>query len=101
MPRPAGGARLDDASARLVLNWATALVLANDEYALAALRRSFTDSMTGTPYEDGFRFLTGALDYGLPDMKAVMGKVRDAEGFRTFLDGYKTRLQKDGVSAIN
>ena len=101
VPRPAGGARLDDASARLVLNWATALVLANDEYALAALRRSFTPSMAGTPYEDGFRFLTGALDHGLPDMKAVVGKVRDAEGFRTFLGDYKTRLQKGGVSAIN
>lgn len=101
VPRPAGGARLDDASARLVLNWATALVLANDEYALAALRRSFTASMTGTPYEEGFRFLTGALDHGLPDMKTVVGKVRDAEGFRTFLDDYKTRLQKGGVSAIN
>lgn len=99
--KPALGTTLDDARAKLVLNWATALVLANDEPALAALRRNFAASLERTPYRDGFRLLSSALDREVPDLASVTQKVREAEGFKTFMSDYRDRLQKGGVSAIN
>ncbi|GHU03826.1 hypothetical protein FACS1894205_1040 [Alphaproteobacteria bacterium] len=99
--RPKAEEELDDASARLVMSWASALILSNDEPALAALGRNFSQAMEKTPYKDGFHFLTSALDYGLPDMPALARNINDAEGFKTFLSRYKEQLQKGGVSAIN
>ncbi len=83
------------------MSWASALILNNDEPGLAALGRNFGQAMEQTNYKDGFRFLTSALDYGLPDMPTLTRNITDAEGFKTFLTGYKDRLQKGGVSAIN
>ncbi len=101
VPRPDRGATLDEVSARLVLNWATALALGNDERGLAALRRSFGPSLAGTPYDAGFTLLTSALDRDLPDMPAVASKIKEAEGFQTFMSNYKKRMQAGGLSAIN
>jgi hypothetical protein len=94
-------APLDDANAKLVLSWATALTLANDERGLAALRRNFGPAMDATPYKDGFNLLTSALDRELPDMQAVATKIKEAEGFQTFMSNYKKRVQSAGLSAIN
>jgi tetratricopeptide (TPR) repeat protein len=101
LPRPERGAALDDASARLVLSWATALVLGNDERGLASLRRSFGPAMLGTPYKDGFTLLTSAVDRDIPNMPAVASKIKEAEGFQTFMSDYKKRLKAGGLSAIN
>ena len=99
--RPERGVTLDDASARLVLSWATALTLANDERGLATLRRGFAAGMAGTTYNDGFNLLTSALDRDLPDMPAIAAKIKEAEGFKTFMGKYKARLQANGLSGIN
>ncbi|HLN24564.1 MAG TPA: tetratricopeptide repeat protein, partial [Patescibacteria group bacterium] len=99
--KPERGAAIDEASAKLVLSWATALTLANDERGLAALRRSFGPSMAATSYKDMFNLLTSALDRDLPDMPAVAAKIKEAEGFKTFMGAYKSRLQSNGLSGIN
>jgi tetratricopeptide (TPR) repeat protein len=99
--RPEHGATLDDVSARLVVNWATALALSNDERGLAALRRNFGPALVGTPYEDGFSLLTSALDRDLPDMPAIAAKIKEAEGFQSFMSNYKKRMQSGGLSGIN
>jgi tetratricopeptide (TPR) repeat protein len=99
--KPERGATLDDASARLVLNWATALSLANDERGLASLRRSFAPAMAGTPYNDGFTLLTSALDRDVPDMPGMRAKIKEAEGFQSFMSNYRKRLQTGGLSGIN
>jgi hypothetical protein len=101
VPRPEHGVTLDDVSARLVVNWATALALGNDERGLAALRRNFGPSLVGTPYEDGFSLLTSALDRDLPDMPAIAAKIKEAEGFQSFMSNYKKRLRSGGLSGIN
>ncbi len=99
--RPERGATLDDASARLVLSWATALNLGNDERSLAVLRRNFGPAMAMTPYKDGFSLLTSAIDRELPDMPAVAAKIKEAEGFQTFMSDYKKRVRDAGLSSIN
>jgi hypothetical protein len=101
LPRPDRGEKYDDARARMCLNWATALVLANDERALAALRRDYMPSMTGTPYQDGFNLLTSALDRDVPNLPEVIAKIKEVEGFKSFLSDYRKRLQTNGLSAIN
>ncbi len=99
--RPSRGQPIDDASAKMVLSWATALTLANDERGLATLRRNFGPAMTQTPYNDGFNLLTSALDKELPDMNAIKGKIKEAEGFQKFMTNYRNQLQKGGLSGIN
>ena len=101
LPRPERGTALDDASARICLNWATALVLANDERGLASLRRNFGPSMAGTPYREGFNLLTSALDRETPNLPEVIRKIKEVESFKSFLADYRKRLQAGGLSAIN
>jgi tetratricopeptide (TPR) repeat protein len=101
VPRPERGATLDDASAKLVLRWATALVLGNDERALAALRRNYGMAMEGTADKDGFNLLTSALDRDIPDMPAVASKIKEAENFQSFMTGFRKRMESAGLSAIN
>ncbi len=101
VPRPERNATLDDASAKLVLSWATALSLGNDERGLAMLRRVYGPAMAGTSYQDGFSLLTSALDRDLPDMPAIAAKIKEAEGFQSFMSNYRKRMQTAGLSAIN
>jgi hypothetical protein len=101
VPRPDRGVTLDDVSARLVVSWATALALSNDERGLAMLRRNFGPSLAGTPYDAGFTLLTSALDHEVPDMPAIAAKIKEAEGFQTFMGNYKKRMQSGGLSGIN
>jgi hypothetical protein len=101
IPRPERGAKLDDSQARDCLNWATSLVLANDERALAALRRNFWPSIVGTPYQDGFNLLTSALDRDTPNLPAIISKIKEVEGFKGFLSDYRKRMQTAGLSGIN
>ena len=101
VPRPERGATLDAASAKLVLSWATALVLAADERGLAALRRNYAPAMAGTDYKEGFALLTSALDRDVPDMPAIAGKIKEAEAFQSFMSNYRKRMQSAGLSAIN
>jgi tetratricopeptide (TPR) repeat protein len=101
VPRSDRGTTFDDGSAKLVISWATALCLANDERGLAAVRRSYGPAMAGTPFNDGFTLLTSALDRDVPDMPAITAKIKEAEGFQTFMSNYKKRMQAGGLSAIN
>ncbi len=101
VPRPERNTTLDDASAKLVLSWATALTLGSDERGLAMLRRNYGPAMAGTPYKDGFWLLTSALDRDLPDLPAIATKIKEAEGFQSFMSSYKKRMQAGGLSAIN
>jgi hypothetical protein len=101
VPRPERGVPLDDAAAKMTVSWATALVLANDEHGLAGLRRTYGPVMAVTPYKDGFTLLTSALDKDVPNMPAVAAKIKEAEGFQSFMSNYRKRLQSSGLSAIN
>ncbi len=101
VPRPERGAKLDDQQAKTCISWATALVLANDERGLAGLRRNYGPAMAGSPYAEGFGMLTSALDRTTPDMPAIAAKIKEVEGFKSFLSDYRKRMQDSGLSAIN
>jgi len=101
LPRPERGAKLDDREAKICLAWATALVLANDERGLASLRRNYGPAIAGSPFQEGFSLLTSALDRDTPNLPEVMGKIKEVEGFKSFLDDYRKRLQSSGLSGIN
>ncbi len=101
VPRPDRGVTLDDASSKLVLSWATALVLGNDERGLASLRRNYGPGMEGTKDRDGFTLLTSALDRDVPDLPEIAGKIKEAEGFQSFMTSFRQRLQSSGLSKIN
>jgi tetratricopeptide (TPR) repeat protein len=101
VPRPDRGVTLDEDSAKLVLSWATALVLGNDERGLAALRRNYGPGMEGTKDRDGFVLLTSALDRDVPDLPEIAGKIKEAEGFQTFMTAFRQRMQSSGLSGIN
>jgi len=100
VPRPEPGTTLDDASARLVISWATALTLAGDDKGLASLRRAFSQSMDGTAYKDGFTLLTSA-DREVADLPALRGRIKEAEGFLSFMSNYRKKLMNTGLSSIN
>ena len=101
IPRPERGTKLNDVEARECLNWATALVLANDERSLAALRRNFWPSIVGTPFQDGFNLLTSALDRETPNLPEIVSKIKEVEGFKGFMADYRKRMQTSGLSGIN
>jgi len=100
VPRPEPGATLDDASARLIISWATALTLSGDDRGLASLRRAFGQGMAGTPYKDGFTLLTSA-DREVSDLPALRGRIKEAEGFLGFMGNYRKKLMNNGLSSIN
>ena len=101
VPRPERGAKLDDQQAKTCLSWATALVLANDERGLAGLRRNYGAAMSGSSYAEGFSLLTSALDREAPNMPEIAAKIKEVEGFKSFLSDYRKRMQDSGLSGIN
>ena len=100
VPRPEPGTTLDDGSARLIISWATALTLAGDDRGLASLRRAYAPAMAGTPYKDGFTLLSSP-DREVTDMPALRGRIKEAEGFLSFMSNYRKRLMSNGLSKIN
>lgn len=99
--KPGRGATLDDPTAQLVLSWATALTLANDERGLAALQRNFGPAMAGTHYQGAFDLLTSSPDRQLANMPEMATKIKQAENFQTFLNTYKDKMLAGGLSSVN
>lgn len=87
---------IDDRTAGMITDWASALILANDEAALARLRRSFGERMARTAARDTFLLLTAEKEQGVPDYRTVPAKIREVEDFR---NTYRKEVQAKGVSA--
>jgi hypothetical protein len=100
-PPPGADGKLADDAARTVLNWGTALSLANDTDDLASLADRYATAMEASPYKDAFRVITGA---GVPtagDIRQVADKVAQVSDLQGFMAGYRQRLASDKLSAIN
>jgi tetratricopeptide (TPR) repeat protein len=100
-PPPGADGKLPDDDARTVLNWGTALSLANDTDGLGALAERYNAAMEASPYKDAFRVITGA---GVPaggDIRQVVDKVAQVADLQGFMAGYRQRLASDKLSAIN
>lgn len=92
---------LSNDEARLILDWATALTLAQDERAVARIRRSYMAAMDRTPFRDAFDLITTTPEDGVIDYRTVADRIKQAEDFKSFLTAYRDRLRAEGLSAIN
>lgn len=89
LPAPSAG-RLDEASARLVVNAAVAAKLAGDTAGLDALKTRYGASLAGTPLADAFGVVTrGGGVTSLSDRGALLKMAGEVDMFKGFLDKYK------------
>ncbi len=100
VPEADSGA-LNDTSARLVLDWATALTLAGDERTLVRVRQRYAGPMNSTPYKDAFTLITTPRERGVMDASLVRQQIQQAEQFKTFMVDYKDMIGEKPLSAIN
>lgn len=99
--RPEPGQKLSEDMARLVLDLATAQTLANQDRALARIKRLYGPFMEQTRFRDAFNLLTSDTDRGLIDYRKVADKIKEVESFQVFMSAYRKRLQDGGLSTIN
>lgn len=88
---PARGDKLAPEKITLLLNRATALVLAGDEGALAQLARDFSPALAGLPEAGAFRLLTQAQSDQFANPSDIIDRLNDVDLFKQFLDKYRTR----------
>ena len=95
------GKELDRKQARYLLNLATAMTLAGNERGLLRVRESFAAPMAKTEFGKAFDLISARPAIGMISPDSVDDRVKEAQGFQTFLAGYRERLAKDPLSAIN
>jgi hypothetical protein len=85
----------------MVLDWATALTLSEDERAVAAIRTRYGTAMDRTSYKEAFDLITTPPESGVIDYRTVSDRIKQAEDFKSFLAAYRQRLRSEGLSGIN
>ena len=93
-------ARLDDAKARLVLNWAVALALSGDQAGVDALRSRFATRFAAGAYSQLFRTIVGDGGAPPPDYRALAKQVADLDTMNGFMAGYRDTSGKSVLSAV-
>ena len=104
--RLAGAARvregqLDEDTARTILNWGTALTLADDQPGIARLAATYGTAMDASPFRDAFRVIAGGSAATSGDIRQLAGKVAQVSDLQGFMASYRDRLAKQKLSAIN
>jgi hypothetical protein len=92
---------LSEPNAKLVLDWSTALTLANDDRTITRVRQRYGPLMDKTPYKDAFDLITTPKERGLLDVNQVKSQIEQAEHFKSFMVEYKDMLGEKPLSAIN
>jgi hypothetical protein len=92
---------LKEADAKMVLDWATALTLANDDRTIARVRQRYGPLMANTPFKDAFALITTPRERGVMDVNSVKAQIEQAEHFKSFMVEYKDMLGEKPLSAIN
>ncbi len=96
---PPDGQKLADGLSPLVVNRATALVLAGDTDGLTDLRVKFGAAMATTPEAATFQLLTRADNAGgLENKLSVMRRVSEVDLFKKFLERYRGQSPTDSAS---
>jgi hypothetical protein len=93
--------QLDEDVARLILNWGTALTLADDQQGVAKLAASYGAAMEASPFRDAFRVIAGGSTATSGDIRQLAGKVAQVNDLQGFMASYRDRLAKQKLSAIN
>lgn len=104
--RLAGAARvregqLDEDQARTILNWGTALTLADDQAGIARLAATYGTAMDTSPFRDAFRVIAGGGAAASGDIRQLAGKVAQVSDLQGFMASYRERLAKQKLSAMN
>jgi hypothetical protein len=89
---PAAGVPLDEARARDVLHFATALGLAGDTGGMRALRERFGPAMEAGEYRDLFRVVIAETSDRPGEMSLVAQRVNAVAPFQGFLQSYRRQV---------
>jgi hypothetical protein len=92
---------LNEEQARLILNFATAVTLSNNERGAAKLKQDFGNAMNATSFKDAFNLIATPNATGLIDYRSVTDRVKTASNFETFMSSYKQRMKEGKLSTIN
>jgi len=98
---PGGAKKIDPATARRVLDLATALTLAKDERGLQRIGRVWGNLMAATDFKEAFALLTSEAEHGIIDYRRVDEKIKQAENFQTFMGEWSKRVKSSGLSSLN
>jgi hypothetical protein len=99
--KPIGNRPLDPASARRLLDTATAMTLAKDERGLTRLRRAYGPLMKQTEWREAFDLLTSEPERGIIDYRRLGDKIKQVQEFQTFMGEWQKRVKAQGLSSIN
>jgi hypothetical protein len=92
-------APLNDAEAQTLLRLAVAYTFEGDRLQLQYLRDYFTPLMKKSPLKKPFLFITN--DTGPLDPRNIGALGREIGAIDAYLDTYRQRVKKDGLSSIN
>ncbi len=95
------GENLNQRQARYLLNLATAMTLSGNERGLTRIRNNFAPAMAQTEFAQAFTLIAARPALGLIAPESVKQRVEVAQNFKTFLTGYRERLEQNPLSAIN
>lgn len=84
-----------------ILRLAVALALAHDRVALKQVRARHAEAMKGTADNQAFEMITAAVNRGELDFRELPAAVAQVASFEAFMAGYRERLRKENLSAIN
>jgi hypothetical protein len=93
--------QLDENVARTILNWGTALTLADDRPGIAKLAATYGAAMEASSFRDAFRVIAGGNAASSGDIRQLAGKVAQVSDLQGFMASYRDRLAKQKLSAIN
>ncbi|MFN7666795.1 MAG: tetratricopeptide repeat protein [bacterium] len=84
--------------ARSILNYVTALVLANDTEKLTKAFSRYAPLLNGTPWDEAFQALSNPNLIG--DPKNVMGAFKDITTLETMIEDYRKQLKTGKLSDV-
>lgn len=96
-----GDKPFDAAERALVLQLATAASLAGDAPRLEAVRERYRSRLDGTAEADAFAVLTGRIDTRGKPFRQLPTAIAEVGRFEAFMAGYREKLAKGGLAAIN
>jgi hypothetical protein len=99
--KPVGNRPLEPATARRLLDLATAMTLGKDERGLARLRRTYGPLMAQSEMREAFELLTSEPERGIIDYRRVGDKIKQVEAFQGFMGDWKQRVKDKGLSSVN
>ncbi len=97
LPPPGPNLVLDQQTAALAINAATAMSLSGDQAGLASLRQNYSTAMDATELKSDFETLVGS---GVPNPASLSTFGSQVAGSRSFLETYRQKLTKGRLSEV-